>query len=108
MNYTCPYCGHHSTIVGSDAWDSWSHIYMDPTEKGEIGFGIQTIRCVNPKCNKLFLEVRLTKSGANRHGGIVEGALIQKWQLLPESSAKVLPEFIPLAIDRKSTRLNSS
>ena len=97
MNYTCPYCSHHSTIVGSDTRNSWNHIYMNLTEKGQIGFGLQTIRCVNPDCNKLFLHVRLTKSRLHQ-GSYVEGDDIQTWQLLPESSAKVLPEYIPEVI----------
>ncbi len=94
MNYTCPYCGHHSTIVGLDTRDTWSHIYMNQTEKGEIGFGVLTVRCVNKNCNKLFLKVRLTKSPM-RNSSYTEGSHIQVWQLLPESSAKVLPDYVP-------------
>jgi hypothetical protein len=70
---------------------------MNQTEKGEIGFGILTIRCVNKECNKLFLKVRLTKS-LMRQGNHTEGYKIQEWQLLPESSAKVLPEYVPKVI----------
>ena len=97
MNYTCPYCGHHSTVVGLDTKDSWSYIYMNPTEKGSIGFGVLTVRCVNRECNKLFLRVRLTETRV-RAGNTVEGDELQVWQLLPESSAKVLPDYVPQVI----------
>ena len=75
MNYTCPYCGHHSTVVGRDTQNSWNYIYMNTTEKGEIGFGLLTVRCVNMECNKLFLKARLTNSFAIR-GNQTEGPLI--------------------------------
>lgn len=97
MNYTCPYCGHHSTVIDLDINDSWKHIYMNLTERGEIGFGVLTIRCVNKECNKLFLKARLTSSFTVR-GIQTEGFPIQEWQLLPESLAKVLPEYVPEVI----------
>ncbi len=97
MNYTCPYCGHHSTIVGSDMKNSWSRITMNETEQGEIGFGVLTVRCANKECNKLFLRVRLTKTRIS-DGYVAEGKEIQVWQLLPESSAKVLPDYVPTVI----------
>ncbi len=97
MNYTCPYCGHHSTIVGSDMYDHWKYVYMNQTDKGQIGLGFFTVRCVNKECNKLLLKVRLTKA-VMKQGSYEEGADIQEWQLLPESFAKVLPDYIPAVI----------
>jgi hypothetical protein len=70
---------------------------MNLTEKGQIGFGFQTIRCANLQCNELFLIARLTKSVLS-YGKYIEGANIRAWQLLPESSAKVLPDYVPKVI----------
>lgn len=97
MNFTCPYCNHHSTIVGLDSQYSWEHIYMNKTEIGDIGFGILTIRCPNKDCNKLFLKTRLTNSFMNL-GSHKEGYLVKEWQLLPESSAKIFPDYVPEVI----------
>lgn len=76
--------------------DDWRSIYMNRTVYGDIGFGVFTIKCPNSECEQLFLRVRLTKSKT----GPLEGNDIQVWQLLPESTAKILPEYIPEAIQR--------
>ncbi len=93
MNYTCPYCGHHSTIVGNDSFNHWRSVYINATKKGAVGVGFFAVRCPNPMCHELYLKTRLTRLVQGE-----EGPTTQTWQLLPESSAKVLPEYIPVAI----------
>jgi hypothetical protein len=70
---------------------------MNETELGEIGIGYVTIRCPNLECNKLNLQLRLS-SAFFGSSGWRENQVIKSWQLLPESSAKVLPDYVPPAI----------
>lgn len=100
VNFTCPYCGDHSTITNPDMFERWSYIDMQITQHGEIGFKINTIRCPNSECNQLVLKGTLTS--AYRKSSFDEWEehymIVQEWNLLPESTAKVLPEYIPKVI----------
>lgn len=70
---------------------------MNQSDLGSVGFGIFTVRCPNTECNKTYLRARLTSSDFY-NGSNHEGSIKETWQLLPESSAKILPEYIPKAI----------
>lgn len=61
---------------------------------GDVGFGINAITCPNKECRKLILTARLTGVFHSRPSSVV----VQSWNLLPESEAKVLPDYIPEAI----------
>jgi len=99
MNFTCPYCGRHTTITSPNYYKNWEHIAITRSTFGEVGYGIISITCPNKDCNKLYLSARLTKAKYNAQTSrFVEAELLQDWKLLPESEAKYLPEFIPEAI----------
>src|SRR3989344_3316308 len=93
MNYTCPYCGRHTTITNPNKDSHWRRIDIEKPTLGDVGFGVSAITCPNEECQKLFLTARLTHSFNFRPTGE-----IQTWRLLPESEAKVLPDYIPEAI----------
>jgi hypothetical protein len=97
MNYTCPYCNRHTTITEPNEYSNWEKIYISASTLKEVGFGVSAITCPNEECKKLLLTVRLTNS-INIHGNPKESTLIKKWNLLPESEAKVLPDYIPQVI----------
>jgi len=94
MNFTCPYCNQVTTITDPNYSDSASSIATSKSEHGRIKLGHKAIACPNQKCKKLFLEVRV--SNANEYGS--ESTVIQKWSLLPQSSAKPQPTYIPEGI----------
>lgn len=95
MNYTCPYCGRHTTITDPNQYSFWNRIFIQKSLFGDVGFGGYAITCPNKSCNQLKLVAQLT--GLTHTGGR-STKIIREWQLLPESEAKVLPEFVPVAI----------
>jgi len=102
MNFTCPYCGHHSTITLPNRDDYWHAIDIAAeylTYKHRVGLKYSAIACPNNKCKKLVLQVELTKSARDgQHYNWAEGTRVQLWQLLPESLAKPQPTYIPKPI----------
>ncbi len=94
MNYICPYCGHHTTITDPNHDEHWNLLRIQQSTSGRVGFGVAAITCPNIECKKLKLKGYLSKANTNGY----ETDVIQTWNLLPESEAKVLPDYIPDAI----------
>ncbi len=99
-NFTCKYCSHHSTITDPDQFIHWEQIIINESTHGPIGFHIYAITCPNEECKKLTLTAKLTDSYQNQATNWKWGSLHvhQNWQLLPESEAKVLPDYVPQPI----------
>ncbi len=96
-NFKCKYCSHHSTITSPDQFSHWEQIVINESKHGSIGFHLYAITCPNPDCKKLTLKVLLTDAVRNQSTDWNWKAkqVHQEWQLLPESEAIVLPEYIP-------------
>lgn len=97
MNYKCPYCGNHTTITDPNKFSVWNHLFLNKSTLGDVGFNVNAVTCPNQECQKLILVGQLTSS-YYQYGDHHEGPTIQTWKLLPESEAKVLPDYIPQAI----------
>lgn len=97
MNYTCPYCGRHTTITDPNKDSNWYKIEIEKSTLGDVGFGISAITCPNEECQKLLLVAQLTNA-YEQYGNWKKSSVIKTWRLLPESEAKVLPDYIPGAI----------
>lgn len=97
MNYTCPYCGRHTTITDPNKDSNWYKIEIEKSTLGDVGFGISAITCPNEECQKLLLVAQLTNA-YKQYGNWNKSTVIKTWRLLPESEAKVLPDYIPKAI----------
>lgn len=98
VSWTCPYCGRHATITVHSRDYGSTHIELEMSEHGNHLYLHHTaVSCPNPGCNKLTLGVWL----ATHEGVVTLGRLetriqrIQEWKLLPESSAKPQPDYIP-------------
>ncbi len=100
MNFKCPYCNQHTTITNPNKYTKWEQILVEISEKGQVGLSIYAITCPNIDCRKLYLKVSLTNVANNQATRWQNGPTkeLQTWQLLPESSAKVLPDYIPVAV----------
>lgn len=94
MNYICPYCGRHTTITDPNKYSDWNKIWIEQSTLGEVGFGVNCVTCPNTECKKLVLVARLTRA-VSIHGNDLEGQILQTWKLLPESEAKVMPDYLP-------------
>ncbi len=96
-SYTCPFCNRPTTITQEDV-DSAEVQCSRITNKKTIHALTQFIICPNDKCQKIALRVNLLEF----HPGGMEGdshfELIDEWQLIPPSSAKKFPDYIPRAI----------
>ncbi|MFA4999214.1 MAG: DUF4145 domain-containing protein [Parcubacteria group bacterium] len=93
MNYTCPYCGRYTTITDPNKDSCWYKINVQKPTLGDVGFNISAITCPNEECHKLVLVSQLTKARWCA-GSWQKGDVLQTWRLLPESEAKVLPDYI--------------
>lgn len=100
QNFTCKYCSHHSTLTDPDNFSHWEQIIINEPTHGPIGFTVKAITCPNEECKKLTLLAFLTDSYRNHDTNWIWAPLNihQKWQLLPESEAKVLPDYVPKPI----------
>lgn len=100
MSWICPYCRHTATIRSIDTTNKSISI-LPSTNIGEVAFGIKSIVCPNDKCKKINLIAdlrKLAKNRANTSDQYEDGQIITSWKLLPESSAKPLPDYIPEVI----------
>lgn len=101
LNFTCPYCGRPTTITDPNHFAHWEKIIIAKPDKGDVGLFFQAITCPNSECQKLWLHLELCRSSevsSYRGSSWRRDITIQKWQLLPESEAKVLPDYIPMPI----------
>ena len=93
--WTCPNCGRPTTLTAHNYTFGQSRIDIEVSEHGEkIGLGYTAIACPNPECKKLTLTVRLA-TGDFSLDGWQNAEDIYSWNLLPESTAKPQPDYIP-------------
>lgn len=95
MNYTCPYCSHHSTLGESDMTGSSYRIYTEISNIGRVGFSYFAAVCPNKNCKGLNFSLKLKDINA---AGNIGNNVLYSWQLLPESEAKVMPDYLPCQI----------
>jgi hypothetical protein len=97
ISWICPHCSRPTTITGNDI-DETTLIVILKNSLGPQSFKIDVIACPNPDCSKL--TVRLMQSSVRQigSGSWVPKETLNTWRLIPESAAKVLPEYIPRSI----------
>ena len=124
LNFKCPYCGQTTTITNPNYFEKWFVLdlhkptidqILDLHQKDEIeesneeeinelktqevGVLTRAITCPNLNCNKLWLHNSLWTVRRDIYGNDPSPKEeIIGWQLMPESEAKVLPDYIPQAI----------
>ena len=94
-NWTCPYCNRDTTIT-----DTYHHSWFQITDKNSDGyryFNTHIIVCPNPKCAKFALWIVMHEYIYSA-GGWTIGNALQTWNLIPPSSAKVFPDYVPQPI----------
>lgn len=98
MNFTCPHCNRHTTITDPNRYSHWQKVHIAESDKGNFGAYLEAITCPNKECGKLWLRFEL--NSADYRGNRQEWERLHQWQLLPESNAKVLPDYIPEPIQK--------
>jgi hypothetical protein len=72
----------------------WYRIDVLKPTLGHVGFGMSAVTCPNAECQKLLLVAELTDA-YEVYGNWKKSSVLKTWRLLPESEAKVLPDYIP-------------
>lgn len=101
FSWVCQYCGQPTTVT-SPNYDSESHVV--DIEKEKIAFGShlsyrgKVIACPNPDCKQISFEIALNAAYRDQFGRWQTSGNLHRWELLPESSAKPQPDYIPTQI----------
>lgn len=94
FRWTCPYCNHDTIVVSTNYL--YNRIICElENSKGPVVLEVSLIACPNQECIGLTLFVDLFDYD-DKTGETAEH--LEHWDLIPQSSAKVFPDYIPLAI----------
>jgi hypothetical protein len=95
-NWTCPYCGGSQVIDEKRHYRQFHPFYLSAWRHGQPGVELEAIICSNEQCKELTFEATLCsyveRSTVEEHGPFTH------WGLLPASSAKPQPSYIPQPI----------
>ena len=97
--WRCPYCDHSQIVTDDNSHTQDLHIVVGYEEDELRTLRTLAIRCLNAKCNKMFLKSSLFESRRLPSGTRqVRGHPIKEWSLLPDGSCRAVHECIPTAI----------
>jgi hypothetical protein len=100
MDFTCRYCNRPTTLTNPNQDTSVQKINIIEdrmTYDAKVCLRYIAVACPNPNCRKLTLQLTLSKYEWNG-GEWSDTDDLESWRLLPESSAKPQPTYIPKAI----------
>jgi Domain of unknown function (DUF4145) len=98
FEWTCPFCDRDATITEHSISEGTTYLTLENKE-GNRAAATSFIVCPNPKCKKFTLSVFIFEAEYDRtYQRWQEAKLIQKWDLIPSSKAKTLPDYIPQPI----------
>lgn len=97
MSWQCPYCQSFATLQGADR--TMQSVYLHGPSQNEPGHELVVIstRCPNPKCRQVSIQAHLFEL-ARKGNDAVRAGVIERWSLLPRSSEKPQPDYIPAPI----------
>jgi len=97
FTYRCPFCGQAVTITDSN-YSEGEFNFSDQNRHGLQLVCPLAITCPNPECGEYSLRAALYEAYYAPGGVRKKGKAKREWQLVPQSSAKVLPSYIPSQI----------
>jgi hypothetical protein len=99
--WTCPYCGAHQAVTSEMISHTNALYSLGSNVHGEFGLASTAIACANRACGKVTVDVWL----APRKNRVNQFPIVDARQnsfvalrLIPESSARPQPDFIPVAL----------
>ena len=96
FNWTCPYCSRAQAVTADQFSQEAEEIRNSGSVYGRISSLVKTIRCANEDCKQIQLMFSLHRVHLDHLGKFYSpGDKIRHWNLLPDSSAKPQPEYIP-------------
>lgn len=95
----CLYCGHAFTVMASNM-NSAAVPFLEPPARATRAVVLTVVRCPRAECHREMVTVELQPFGARiLPGGSMAGPEGgRKWFLIPPSSARVFPDYVPEAI----------
>src|SRR5881227_1268893 len=96
FHWTCPFCDRDTTI-NDDNCQSDSFSFTVSNVNGYRYFTTSLIVCPNPKCRQFTLAFRMSEYSFSA-GQWMVGKPMQSWNLIPPSSAKAFPDYVPKPI----------
>ena len=99
INWKCPYCGHAQIVTEETYHNAQFRIDNDLSRYGSIGGRVISTVCSNEDCKEITLNLSLNSRAPDVHGRWrLTDHVHYSWSLLPESSAKPQPDYIPKSI----------
>ncbi|MEP1964438.1 DUF4145 domain-containing protein [Tateyamaria sp.] len=98
FNWSCRYCGQATTITDSNFDSGTLRLDIAPGDNAAYSFKADAICCPNPECQKVSLTATLHENGWVQNIGSKSWRpvkVLNDWSLLPRSSAKPMPDFVP-------------
>jgi hypothetical protein len=96
-SWRCPFCNQIATLRSHDISSDTITLGIGNKQGLRVAVGTFTV-CPNEECKELSFTVLLHK-GRIQYGNIVPtGEALEKWPLIPSSSAKSFPDYVPVAI----------
>jgi len=96
FQWTCPFCDRDTTI-NDGGCQSEDFNFTLRNARGTRKFTSLAIVCPNPKCQKFTYSLSMLETRWNGAAWI-SGKHLQTWSLIPPSSAKIFPEYVPKPI----------
>jgi len=100
FKWQCPHCNHHTTITSSNYKESKSGLTIENSDGSKLLYTVYIV-CPNVDCNKYTLSAFLFDTVYEFRGNSYnhyDEKQIKEWRLVPNSFAKVLPDYIPKPI----------
>jgi hypothetical protein len=93
-NWKCPYCAHAQVITDDRYGEGNYRFHVSGWKYGRPVLAFEVIVCANDQCKEVILDVTLG-TYIYRGNQIEFGGPGKSWSLLPASSAKPQPDYIP-------------
>ena len=97
FNWVCPHC-EHAVTISSSRYSTDRHTLSIQNSNGRHTLFSRFIVCPNPECERFTLTATLNESAHIPNSGERSTKLVKSWDLVPSSSAKTFPSYIPQPI----------
>jgi hypothetical protein len=94
--WSCPYCNRDTTITDSFSTDFF--VLKLKNAEGFRRFNTTLIVCPNAKCLCYTLAITKHELVPSAAGDRFSQTVLESWSLIPPSSAKVFPDYVPQPI----------
>ena len=97
FSWTCPFCNHSATIQ-SENESHGAHLFNCDNKSDHQMLRSHVICCPNEDCREYSLSIALHDATPGIRGTYITQGAKETWQLIPQSKAKVFPDYVPSAI----------